>query len=63
MARDATVRFCPASSGRGGDVRALIAAAVGAAVAVVVALVAVPLADQNGPTTAKPLLTSAPAHP
>jgi zinc transporter ZupT len=44
-------------------VRALTAAAVGAVVAVVVALVAVPLADQNGPTTAKPLLTSAPAHP
>jgi hypothetical protein len=44
-------------------VRAVIAAAVGAVVAVVLALVAVPLADQNGPTSARPLLTSAPAHP
>jgi hypothetical protein len=44
-------------------VRALIAAAVGVVLAVVVALVAVPLADQNGPTAARPLLTSAPAHP
>lgn len=43
--------------------RALIAAAVGAVVAVVMAFVAVPLADQNGPTTPEPLLTSAPAHP
>ncbi|MEY9877841.1 hypothetical protein ABH931_007365 [Streptacidiphilus sp. MAP12-33] len=43
--------------------RVLIAAAVGAAVAVLVGLVAVPLADQNGPTSPKPLLTGAPAHP
>jgi hypothetical protein len=57
------VRFCPGIERKGWDVRALIAAAVGAVVAVMVALVAVPLADQNGPTTARPLLTSAPAHP
>ncbi|MEY9843404.1 SPW_0924 family protein [Streptacidiphilus sp. MAP5-3] len=43
--------------------RALIAAVVGAVLALVVAFLAVPLADQNGPTTAKPLMTSAPAHP
>jgi hypothetical protein len=57
------VRFCPSIERKGRDVRVLIAAAVGAVVAVLVALAAVPLADQNGPTTAKPLLTSAPAHP
>ncbi|MBF9070903.1 SPW_0924 family protein [Streptacidiphilus fuscans] len=43
--------------------RALIAAVVGAVLALVVAFLAVPLADQNGPTTAKPLMSSAPAHP
>ncbi|MEZ0067654.1 zinc transporter ZupT [Streptacidiphilus sp. MAP12-20] len=43
--------------------RVLIAAVAGAVLAVVLALVAVPLAGQNGPTSAKPLLTSAPARP
>ncbi|MFC1403758.1 MULTISPECIES: SPW_0924 family protein [Streptacidiphilus] len=43
--------------------RALLAAAIGVAVALGVALVMVPLAHQGGPTSPKPLLTSAPAHP
>ncbi|MEY9836086.1 SPW_0924 family protein [Streptacidiphilus sp. EB103A] len=43
--------------------RALLAAAIGVAVALCVALVMVPLAHQGGPTSPKPLLTSAPAHP
>ncbi|WP_152626340.1 SPW_0924 family protein [Streptacidiphilus carbonis] len=43
--------------------RALVAAAVGVLVALVVGLVMVPLAHQGGPTSPKPLLTSAPAHP
>ncbi|WP_157597219.1 SPW_0924 family protein [Streptacidiphilus rugosus] len=43
--------------------RVLMAAVAGAVLAVLLALVAVPLASQNGPTSAKPLLTSAPAHP
>ncbi|MEZ0093136.1 SPW_0924 family protein [Streptacidiphilus sp. EB129] len=43
--------------------RALLAALAGVALALVMALVLVPLAQQGGPTSAKPLLTSAPAHP
>ena len=43
--------------------RALLAAVIGAAVALGVALVMVPLAHQGGPTSPRPMLTSAPAHP
>ena len=43
--------------------RAVLAAAIGVVLALGVVLVLVPLAHQGGPTSPKPLLTSAPAHP
>jgi hypothetical protein len=43
--------------------RAVMAAVAGAVLALGVALALVPLAHQSGPTSPRPLLTSAPAHP
>ena len=43
--------------------RAVMAAVIGAVLALGVALALVPLAHQGGPTSPRPLLTSAPAHP
>ena len=43
--------------------RTVMAAVVGAVLALGVALVLVPIAHQGGPTSPRPLLTSAPARP
>lgn len=43
--------------------RAVMAAVIGAVLALGVALALVPLAQQGGATSPRPLLTSAPAHP
>jgi hypothetical protein len=44
-------------------VRALVAAVVGVALAFGLAVLAVPLAQQGGPTSPRPLVTTDPAHP
>jgi hypothetical protein len=43
--------------------RVLMAAAIGVVLAVGLALALVPLAHQGGPTSSRPMVTSAPAHP